>query len=52
MLDFNFSQEQEMVRKTVREYAQAELAPIVEDIDRLGRIPPNVIAELAEIGLL
>ena len=52
MLDFNFSQEQEMVRKTVREYAQAELAPIVEEIDRLGRIPPNVIAELAEIGLL
>lgn len=52
MLDFNFSQEQEMVRKTVWEYAQAELAPIVEDIDRLGHIPPSVIAELAEIGLL
>jgi acyl-CoA dehydrogenase len=52
MLDFNFSQEQEMVRKTVREYAQAELAPIVEDLDRLGHIPPNVIKELADIGLL
>ncbi len=52
MLDFGFSQEQEMVRKTVREYAQAELAPIVEDLDRIGRIPPNVIKELADIGLL
>jgi len=52
MLDFSFSKEQEMVRKTVREYAQAELAPIVEDLDRLGRIPPRVIKDLADIGLL
>jgi acyl-CoA dehydrogenase len=52
MLDFNFSQEQEMVRKTVREYAQAELAPIVEDLDRLGHIPPEIIKGLADIGLL
>jgi len=52
MLDFSFSKEQEMVRKTVREYAQAELAPIVEELDRLGRIPPRVIKDLADIGLL
>jgi len=52
MLDFNFSQEQEMVRRTVREYAEAELAPIVEDLDRLGYIPPEVLQDLASIGLL
>ncbi|NIP35311.1 MAG: acyl-CoA dehydrogenase, partial [Thermoplasmata archaeon] len=50
--DFNFSQEQDMVRKTVREYAEAELAPIVEDLDRWGHIPPEVLQELASIGLL
>jgi acyl-CoA dehydrogenase len=52
MLDFGFSQEQEMVRKTVREYAEAELAPLVEDLDRIGHIPPEVLRELASIGLL
>jgi acyl-CoA dehydrogenase len=52
MVDFDFTQEQEMVRKTIREYAQAELAPIVEDIDRLGRIPDGVMKELADIGIL
>jgi acyl-CoA dehydrogenase len=51
-VDFSFSQEEEMVRKTLREYAKAELAPIVEDIDRLGRIPDGVIKELADIGIL
>lgn len=51
-MDFGFSREQEMVRKTVREYAEAELAPMVEEIDRLGYIPEDIIEELASIGLL
>ena len=52
MLDFEFSREQKMVQKTIREYSQAELAPFVKSFDKEGRIPMDVVQELADIGLL
>ncbi len=52
MLDFELSKEQKMVQKTMREYSQAELAPFVKSFDKEGRIPMDVIQELADIGLL
>ena len=52
MMDFEFSREQKMVQKTVREYSQAELAPFVDTFDEEGLIPQDVIQDLADIGLL
>ena len=52
MLDFEFSKEHEMVRRTVREFAQAELAPRVTMFDEEARMPNEVIALLAKQNLL
>ncbi len=52
MLDFEFSKEHEMVRRTVREFAQAELAPRVTVFDQGECIPNDVIALLAKQNLL
>jgi len=51
-MDFSFDTEQELIRKTVREYAQKEIAPRVREIDDGRRIPDDIIAGLAGLGLL
>lgn len=52
MLDFNFSEEQELFRRTVREFCQKKIAPIVRDLDKKERIPDDVIKGMAELGLM
>ena len=51
-MDFAFSTEQDLIRKTVREYAHKEIAPRVREIDDGRRIPDEIIAGLAGMGLL
>jgi hypothetical protein len=34
MADFSLSQEQQIVQKMVREFAQKEVAPVIKDCDR------------------
>lgn len=51
-MDFAFNTEQDLIRKTVREYAQKEIAPRVREIDDGRRIPDEIITGLAGMGLL
>ena len=51
-VDFDLSQEQELVRQTVREFAQSKIAPVAERLDREHKFPYDLIAELAELGLM
>ena len=44
-MDFELSDEQELVRNTVREFADAELAPVAAEIDRDHRFPEEVVPE-------
>ena len=37
MMDFDLSEEQRLVRKTVREFAEAEILPYVEEYEKDGR---------------
>ena len=37
MLDFTLTEEQQMLQKTAREFAQNEIRPVVEEIERLDR---------------
>jgi len=51
-MDFGWNEEQRLWRQTVRDFAQAEIAPRVREIDTAERIPREIIAGMAELGLL
>jgi short/branched chain acyl-CoA dehydrogenase len=51
-LNYDLTQEQELVRNTVRDFAQQRVAPVAEELDRECRFPYELVAELAELGLM
>jgi short/branched chain acyl-CoA dehydrogenase len=51
-LNFDLTQEQQLVRDTVREFAESRIAPVAAELDREHRFPYDLIAELAGLGLM
>jgi alkylation response protein AidB-like acyl-CoA dehydrogenase len=51
-VDFSLTDEQEQLRKAVRAFAEAEIAPHVMEWDEASRFPSEVISKLAGLGLL
>jgi len=51
-VDFDFTQEQRLLRDTVRDFAQQEVAPVAEELDREKRFPYEIVAKLGELGLM
>ena len=51
-MDLDLSPEHELVRDTVREFAQERVAPVAEELDREHRFPYELVAEMAELGLM
>jgi len=51
-VDFDLSPEQELVRNTVRTFARERVAPVAAELDLEGRFPYELVAELAELGLM
>jgi short-chain 2-methylacyl-CoA dehydrogenase len=51
-MDFDLTQEQQLVRDTVREFAREKVAPVAEELDRESRFPYELVAELGELGLM
>jgi short-chain 2-methylacyl-CoA dehydrogenase len=51
-VDFDLSEEHELLRSTVREFAEQQIAPVAEELDREHRFPYDLEAELAELGLM
>ena len=51
-MDFNWTEEQRLWRRAVRDFAQKEIAPHVREMDTTERIPPEIIRGMAEMGLL
>jgi short/branched chain acyl-CoA dehydrogenase len=51
-VDLDLSHEHELVRDTVREFAREKVAPVAEELDREHRFPYELVAELAELGLM
>jgi alkylation response protein AidB-like acyl-CoA dehydrogenase len=52
MADFDLTEEQREVRRTVREFAEKEILPHVERYERESRYPLELIAKLPELGLM
>jgi alkylation response protein AidB-like acyl-CoA dehydrogenase len=51
-VNFDLDQEHELVRSTVREFAEQRIAPVAEELDRESRFPYDLVAELGELGLM
>ena len=51
-MDFSWTDEQELWRKTVRDFAQKKIKPRVREIDTNKKIPEEIIKEMAKLGLL
>ncbi|MCL6442946.1 MAG: acyl-CoA dehydrogenase family protein [Alicyclobacillus sp.] len=51
-MDFDLSQEQRMIRDTVREFATAEIVPHAAEWDRAAYFPVDVFHKMGQLGLL
>jgi len=52
VLSFDLSDEHRLFRTTVREFAEGEIGPQAEALDREGRFPLDLVARAAELGLM
>lgn len=51
-MDFNLNEEQKMIKRMVRDFAEKEVAPRAKEMDRSGEMPADLICKLAETGVL
>jgi alkylation response protein AidB-like acyl-CoA dehydrogenase len=51
-MDVRLSDDQEMLRRSIREFAEAELRPHVTEWDEAQQLPREVLARCAELGLM
>src|SRR5690625_402619 len=51
-MDFQFSEEQMMLRSTVRNFVDKEIMPNIAEWDRIGKFEPSIINKLADLGLM
>lgn len=51
-MNFEFTEEQEMVRKTVRSFVDKEILPYIQEWDAEGQFDPNIMKRLAELNLM
>jgi len=51
-VEFSFTEEQQQLRRSVREFAEGEIAPHVMEWDEASHFPMEIMPKLAEMGLL
>jgi butyryl-CoA dehydrogenase len=51
-MDFDLTEEQTLIQRTARDFAQREIAPKAAEIDKSGRWPAEIVARMAELGFL
>src|SRR5258708_37850007 len=51
-VDFSFTEEQQQLRRSVREFAEGEIAPHVMEWDEASHFPMEIMPKLGEMGLL
>ena len=52
MIDLELTDEQRLLQRTVREWGAREFAPNIRELDRQHRFDPDVLPQMAELGLL
>ncbi|HVF87380.1 MAG TPA: acyl-CoA dehydrogenase [Pyrinomonadaceae bacterium] len=51
-MDFDLTEEQQQIKMSVREFAEAEIAPHVSEWDEAQHFPVELVPKLAELGLM
>jgi alkylation response protein AidB-like acyl-CoA dehydrogenase len=51
-MDFELSDEQRLLRDTVRDFARGEIAPVAEELDRTKSFPYELVKKMGELGLM
>src|SRR3954463_2476238 len=51
-MDFDLPDDHELIRRTVRDFAEGEVAPVAEELDRTKAFPYAIVAQLGELGLM
>jgi len=50
-VDFELSEEQRMLKKTVKDFAEKEIAPIAAEMDKSGEFPWDCMRKIGEMGV-
>jgi acyl-CoA dehydrogenase len=50
-MNLTFTEEQEMMRKMVRDFANSEIVPFIENMER-GEFPRDILRKMGELGLM
>src|SRR3979409_466570 len=50
-VDLELTEEQKLLQKSVREFAESEVRPIAKELDETGRFPRELFKKAAELGL-
>jgi len=51
-MDFDLTDEQRLLRDTVRDFARQEVAPVAEELDRTKSFPYELVEKMGELGLM
>jgi alkylation response protein AidB-like acyl-CoA dehydrogenase len=51
-MDFDLPDDHELIRRTVRDFAEGEVAPVAEELDRTKSFPYEIVRQLGALGLM
>src|ERR1700712_4521098 len=51
-MNFDLSPEHELIRRTVREFAEGEVAPVAEELDHTKSFPYDIVKKLGALNLM
>ncbi len=51
-VDFDLSPDHELIRRTVREFAEGEVAPVAAELDRTKSFPYEIVRQLGALNLM
>jgi short-chain 2-methylacyl-CoA dehydrogenase len=51
-MNFDFTDEQKNIQRLARDFAQQEVKPVAEELDRTKSFPYEIVGKLAELGLM
>jgi len=50
-MDFKFSDREELLRKSIREWAEKEIPPRMEAMEETGKFPEDLLKPMADMGI-
>src|SRR5262249_21705424 len=51
-MEFEPNETQALIERTARDFAERKLAPLAAEIDETEQLPPEILRELAMVGLI